>query len=208
LQGALARKLGRAHCNSAISVDCRILRGDPVYAQFLREEGGGMLPAIEEEPKTNLQIFMLNLRCLAFVSTAAILFPSCKSTNESVEAVSTVGDTTFARETVGSLARGDTAVKHQIDWETLNSLGVNVGASYSAIASETEREEFKNAFITQFAASFRDSGGTIENFSNWRVSGQSDNRTEVSADSSNGVLRVTVSRRNDLERVSKLEMIR
>jgi len=144
---------------------------------------------------------MLAFRSLVFLSAAPFLFSSCDSTRSA-------GDVTFARTTFESLARGDTAATENIDWETLNSLGINVGASYTAIASETEREEFKNAFVTQFASSFRDGGGSAEAFTNWRVTGTTDDRTEVSADSPNGVLRLTVSRRNDLKRVSKLEIIR
>ena len=128
-----------------------------------------------------------------------ILLVACGSKNSD--------DLTFARTTFESLARGDTAVRDRIDWATLNSLGVNAGAQYVNIASDTEREEFKTAFITQFAASFRDSGGKVESFTNWRVTGHSEDRTEVSADSPNGVLRVTVTERDNQDRVSRLEMV-
>jgi hypothetical protein len=144
---------------------------------------------------------MLAFRSLVFLSAAPFLFSSCESSRSA-------GDVTFARKTFESLTRGDAAAVENIDWETLNSLGLNVGASYSAIASETEREEFKNAFVTQFAASFRDAGGSADTFTNWRVTGHTDVHTEVSADSPNGVMRLTVSRRNDVKRVSKLEIIR
>lgn len=144
---------------------------------------------------------MLNLRTLTVLAAAPFIFSSCKSADAS-------GDVTFGRSTFESLTRGDAAVKNDIDWETLNSLGVNVGASYTVIASETEREQFKDSFITQFASSFRDSGGSYEAFTNWRVTAHTGDRTEVSADSPNGVLRVTVTERDNLERVSKLEMIR
>jgi|TARA_B110000037_G_scaffold223188_1_gene303507 hypothetical protein len=70
-----------------------------------------------------------------------------------------------------------------IDWETLNSLGVPVDPQYLAVKTEPEKESFKTGFVTQFSASFRDRGGSIDSFSNWRASSHDENHTVVTADS-------------------------
>ncbi len=137
---------------------------------------------------------------LALLAAAPFCFASCESSDRS-------DDLAFARSTFQSLVRGESDVRDDIDWETLRAFGDNVGAQYVVISSETEREAFETAFITQFAASFRDSGGNVDAFTNWRVTGHADGRTEISADSPNGVLRLTVTERDDEERLSRLEVV-
>ena len=117
-------------------------------------------------------------------------------------------DTSFARATFISLAKGDTAVQNQIDWPTLTAMGTNVGAEYNLIPTETEKQQFRLNFITEFASSFRQSGGSVDNFTNWKVTFSDSTRTEVTADSPNGLLTLTVSERDSVERVSSIGMIK
>ena len=118
------------------------------------------------------------------------------------------GDLSFAKNTFESLARGDSKVAESIDWPTLQSLGQNVGVAYVQIPSETEKVNFQQAFVTQFSSSFREAGGSPDQFSNWRVSHHDDLKTEVAADSSGGTVTITVTERDGKERVSGLGFIR
>jgi hypothetical protein len=135
----------------------------------------------------------------------AFLFSHCEKT---VEKVASKGDLTFAKGAFESLARGDSAAMEKIDWSMLQSLGQNVGASYVQIPSETEKVNFQKAFVAQFSASFREAGGSPDQFENWRVSYHDDLKTEVAADSAGGTVTITVTERDGRERVSGLGFIR
>ncbi len=154
---------------------------------------------------------MKTLRYLIIV-IPPLLFCNCRETKHKIAEVkleaATAGDVSFARSTFESLARGDTAVAAKIDWPVFTSLGENLGASYVAISSSVEKEKFVTGFVTQFAISFRQSGGTIESFKNWRVMNHDSINTEVAADSPNGVLTIIVSERDHVERVSSINMIK
>lgn len=117
-------------------------------------------------------------------------------------------DLSFAKNTFEALARGDTKARESIDWSTLQAMGQNVGAAYVRLPSETEKDNFEQAFVSQFAASFRAAGGTPDQFSNWRVSHHDDLKTEVAADSGGGTVTITVTERDGKERVSGLGFIR
>ena len=114
----------------------------------------------------------------------------------------------FARSTFESLARGDTTVANAIDWETFNSMGQNVGETYVKLPSELEKKNLEQAFVTQFAASFRETGSSPESFTNWRVAYQDELKTEVAADSVGGTLVITVTGRDGHNRVSSLGFVR
>lgn len=118
------------------------------------------------------------------------------------------GDVSFAKSTFESLTRGDSDVIEKIDWETLISLGIPVGQQYLALKDDSEREEFRKGFVTQFSTNFRESGGSVENFTNWRVTLHDENNTRVAADSPDGVLKLTVSERNGTEKLSAFEIVK
>lgn len=142
---------------------------------------------------------------LVLVLACAFYFASC---DRSGSPKGTTGDVTFAQSTFESLARGDTAVTDRIDWPVFTSLGQNLGVTYGSLTSEVEKEKFKTGFITQFATAFRESGGTVEGFTNWRVVSHDSQKTEVAADSANGILTLIVSERDNVERVSSINVIR
>ena len=149
---------------------------------------------------------------LLTILAVPLLFSNCKETKRDYAdaklKVATAGDVTFARTTFESLARGDSAVAEKIDWPVFTSLGQNLGASYVALTSGVEKQKFILGFITQFATSFREGGGSIEGFTNWRVTAHDSLKTEVAADSANGVLTVIVSERDGAERVSSINIIK
>lgn len=147
------------------------------------------------------------MKTIHFLTIFAIplLFSNCKETKQQVV---TAGDVSFARNTFESLARGDSKVADKIDWPVFTSMGGNIGSAYVALTSGVEKNQFVTNFISQFAVSFRESGGKIEDFTNWRVSTHDKLKTEVAADSPTGVLTVTVAERDGVERVSSINIIK
>lgn len=149
---------------------------------------------------------------LLAVLAVPFLLSNCDETRKTISEAkteaATAGDVTFAKSTFESLARGDSAVSTKIDWPVFTSLGNNVGASYVALTSGVEQEKFITGFITQFSTSFRESGGSVEAFTNWRVTLHDELKTEVAADSANGVLTILVSERDGVERVSSINVIK
>lgn len=138
-------------------------------------------------------------------AASSLALTQCEKTSS---AVAGKGDMTFAKGAFESLARGDSTAKEKIDWDTLNSMGQNVGAAYVQIPSETEKVNFQTAFVTQFSTAFREAGGSPDKFENWRVSYHDDLKTEVAADSGGGTVTITVTERDGKERVSGLGFIR
>ena len=154
---------------------------------------------------------MKNYHLLALLG-APLLLSQCREAkqkiNEAKVKVATAGDVSFARKTFESLARGDSKVADQIDWPVFTSIGNNLGASYVAISSEVEKQKFVTGFITQFSVSFRESGSSVESFTHWRVTFHDALKTEVAADSPNGLLTIVVSVRDGRERVSSINIVK
>lgn len=134
----------------------------------------------------------------------SIALPACDGGRSNME---TAGDTRFARVTLEALARGESKVAEDIDWPVLTAMDHNVGAAYVALATPEEKARFIEGFITQFATSFRETGGSVESISGWRVAFHDSQRTEVEADAPSGTLRITVSGRNGKERVSSIRIV-
>ncbi len=149
---------------------------------------------------------------LLALAIAPLLLSNCRESDRTLSdaktEVATVGDVTFAKSTFESLARGDSAVADKIDWPVFTATGQNIGAEYVETTSGVEKEKLVSGFITGFATSFRESGASVENFTNWRVSHHDKLRTEVAADSTNGVLTIIVSERDGVERVSSINVIK
>jgi len=137
---------------------------------------------------------------LAALIATPFIFSNCKEAEQA-------GDVSFAKSTFESLARGDSSAHEKIDWAMFNSLGTNVGAEYVNIPTEQERADYRNAYITQFSSAFRERGGSVDNFTNWRVTFHDSQRTDVAADSTGGLLKMTVTNRDDIERVSSISVL-
>ena len=155
---------------------------------------------------------MKTIHILTILATP-LLFSNCKENSPTTVAeakveAATAGDVSFARATFESLARGDSAVAEKIDWPVFTSLGENLGASYNALNTGVEKNKLVTSFITQFAVNFRESGGSIENFTNWRVTFHDKMKTEVAADSPSGVLTVIVAERDGVEKVASINIVK
>jgi len=83
---------------------------------------------------------------------------------------------------LGSLSQGKTTVEKFIDWENLNALGVNVGATYTGLANEKEKADYKKAFIQNFAFGFQKSGGKSVLFRHWRIYQRDSGKVIVACD--------------------------
>jgi 5-enolpyruvylshikimate-3-phosphate synthase len=140
--------------------------------------------------------------------TALLALTSCDGKHAGTKGNTGVADIAFAKEAFEMLARGDAKVDPKIDWKTLQSFGVNAGAEYVTYKLEADQKGFRDAFITQFSSSFIDGGGKLENFSNWRVDESDTLKTVVIADSTNGLLKLTVTDRNDTRSLSGIEMVK
>ena len=150
---------------------------------------------------------MMRIPYFLLLLASPLLLTQCEQ-KRSTTTVTPAGDVTFARKTFESLARGDSGVVSKIDWPVFTTQGTNMGANYTALASEVEKQQFTIGFVTQFATAFRESGGNLESFINWRVMVSDALKTEVAADSPNGVLTVTVSERDGVERVSSINVVK
>jgi hypothetical protein len=140
--------------------------------------------------------------------TAIVVLTSCGGKRAGTTGNTGVADIAFAKETFEMLARGDATVDPKIDWKTLQSFGVNIGAEYVTFKTEADQKGFRDGFITQFSSSFIDQGGKLENFANWRVDEADTLKTVVIADSTNGLLKLTVTDRNETRRLSGIEMVK
>lgn len=149
---------------------------------------------------------------IAVLLITPFLLTNCKETRHAVAEAkleaATAGDVTFAKGTFESLARGDSDAAGKIDWPVFTSLGENLGATYMAFPTGVEKEQFVKGYISQFATSFRESGGSIDSFKNWRVVSHDSQKTEVAADGNSGVLSIVVSERDNVEKVSSITVVR
>ena len=143
---------------------------------------------------------MKSIPIIAAVAVA-LASTSCEKTKQA-------GDTSFARKTFLELARGDTAAESRIDWPTFVAMGQNVGATYTALESEADKQGFRDGFVTQFATNFRENGGSVDKFTDWRVTFHDSLRTEVAADSPGGILKITVSQRDSTDHVSSIDIVK
>jgi hypothetical protein len=146
------------------------------------------------------------MKAIMFYVFAAMWVLTLGACREARTKIETAGDTGFARNTFEALARGDSKVADEIDWPVLTALGQNVGAIYTAQETPEKKGDFIEGFITQFATSFRESGGSVDGITNWRVQSHDRQRTVVVADAPKGSLRMTVSERDGEERVSSIDI--
>lgn len=117
-----------------------------------------------------------------------------------------LNDVEYAKKTFQLLADGDETVKGMIDWEHLKMLGIDVGELYTK-TSDAQRDKETSDFIRSYSNSFKQRGGRVENFSNWREQSRDATNTVVVADVQMGQhILITVTHINGQQKVSTLEI--
>jgi len=91
-------------------------------------------------------------------------------------------DVNFCRAVFKRMASGRPSVEKHIGWEQLKAIGVDIGAEYVAFPNDTERADYRQAFIASFAKGFKSTGGLPGSFKNWRVVDRGAGTVTVAAD--------------------------
>jgi len=91
-------------------------------------------------------------------------------------------DVNFARSVFSGLVNGRGGIEKYIDWEHLQGVGIDAGATYSKITKQIERSGYKMAFIKNFSIGFARSGGDLKSFVNWRIYSKAGAQTIVAVD--------------------------
>lgn len=94
------------------------------------------------------------------------------------------------------LVKGSYGVQKFIDWEHLQAVGVDVGNTYSKFANQKEKVDYKKGFMRGFPLGFKQTGGKLKAFVNWRIFSQDAQKTIIAVDytSKNKTLLFTVSK--------------
>jgi hypothetical protein len=138
-----------------------------------------------------------------------LLFSGCKSSSKQIARTGPPkNDVEFTREVFQLLAEGDEAAAEMLDWEHLTLNGVlDAGAAYRQINDDAGRDRFRKAFIKGYADSFKNSGGKVENVSNWREQSRDSSNTVVVADGASGkLLLMTVTHIDGQQKVSTFDL--
>ena len=88
----------------------------------------------------------------------------------------------FSRWVFTGLVNGSQYIQDEVDWEQLNALGTNVGATYRQLPNAEEQAGFRQSFIARIAQGFRKEKGRAEDFINWRLQERGDGMVVVAAD--------------------------
>jgi hypothetical protein len=116
-------------------------------------------------------------------------------------------DVAFAKDAVEGLLGGDTSVADAFDWENLKVPGADAGAAYQDLPDDENRVEFQRRFIQKFSESFKASGATVSDLTNWREQSKEGETTIVAVDTRTGkTMRVFVVHRDGRQQVSELSI--
>ncbi len=91
-------------------------------------------------------------------------------------------DAEFCRTVLNGLAQGKPSVTKRIDWDRLQALQVDVGATYRKLPNDGERAKYRAAFIANFANGFHRSGASVDAFRRWRVQERTADRIVIAVD--------------------------
>jgi hypothetical protein len=118
-------------------------------------------------------------------------------------------DVAFARRVFTDLVRGRYAARYQIDWPRFSALSKDIGAEYTSLANDEERQRYERAFIDGFKNGFRGQKGALQEFSRWRVLTRTADVKIVAADIQKGkmVLLVGIRSQAGRRKVSELRIL-
>lgn len=91
-------------------------------------------------------------------------------------------DINYCRSIFNGLIKGNYNVQKNIGWEKLTAMRVNVGSTYSSITDDKEKKEYKRYFILNFSQGFKQVGGELKLFTNWRIYDRDMESVTVAAD--------------------------
>ncbi len=91
-------------------------------------------------------------------------------------------DINLCRTVFSGLTKGNYGVQKYIAWESLKAMRVDVGATYAQFTTEKQRAEYKKLFIRYLSFGFRQAGGKLSAFTNWRIYNRDSEKTVVAAD--------------------------
>ena len=75
----------------------------------------------------------------------------------------------FARRVFNGLIDGRFGVRSSIDWANLKMMGIETGAVYASLQTDSQRADFERSFIESFSRGYKEQGATKKAFSNWRL---------------------------------------
>ncbi|HJR06746.1 MAG TPA: hypothetical protein VJ842_05780 [Pyrinomonadaceae bacterium] len=116
-------------------------------------------------------------------------------------------DVAFAKDAVEGLLDGDTSVADAFDWENLKVPGADAGDAYKDLPDDENRVEFQKGFIEKFSQSFKASGASVNDLTNWREQSKDGETTIVAVDTVTGkTMRVFVVHSDGRQQVSELSI--
>ena len=116
-------------------------------------------------------------------------------------------DVAFAKDAVEGLLNGDASVAGAFDWENLKVPGADTGAAYQDLPDDENRVEFQKGFIEKFSESFKASGASVDDLTNWREQSKEGETTIVAVDTVTGkTMRIFVVHRDGRQQVSELSI--
>jgi hypothetical protein len=116
--------------------------------------------------KQNKQILGLAL-IFAGIIFAIFLFGSQKD------------DVSFCRDIFRGFVTGSQSLQGYVDWQHLKALGLDVGATYSKLPNQQEKDDYRREFYKNFSASFKRNNGAFSAFTNWRIYSQNSSGTII-----------------------------
>jgi hypothetical protein len=90
-------------------------------------------------------------------------------------------DVGFCRSTFLGLIKGNQGVQGRISWEEFKAMGVDIGSTYVQLPTDSEKKDYRKAFITKCAKGFYMAGGNIRHFVDWRIYEESNKNFVVAA---------------------------
>jgi len=91
-------------------------------------------------------------------------------------------DVNLCRYVFNSLLTSKPAAEKYIDWEHLQAVGADIGATYRALPNDQEKTNYRMVFFRTFPKGFEKFHGQPKAFRNWRNLGVKDGKTIVAVD--------------------------
>ena len=108
-------------------------------------------------------------------------------------------DVRLCRRVLVQLVNANPSVSRVIDWDHLQALEVNVGATHAVLPTRQEQMNYEQAFIRSFAEGFRKSGGQLSAFTHWRAEPDGTVSADYPAKHKTLVFRLTGSGRHQVD---------